>query len=395
MKQKTLTIIFGMIFLISVFSSGILSAEYAGVLTDTSEISIDDFISGNTASANFSFSYEDYYGTSEYPHILRINISSSDSQYLVWKGDFELSGYVRKYTFFNVFHTDIELNCSESPSLTIEHPLGTNTLAVPNGTFYCYNTTSEKINELDKNDKVFLNLKSHIALYPGEYTLTAEVFYLNDTKAPIVSIINKNVFETNYYRDFSDIEVVAEITDGSAIADKWGTIFTSSQNITIPFSHLESGLYYFTKTLPDIQEDDFPLYIFASDSEGNKGNDSTILRIDKTGPNIELIQPNVSVILSELNPILNIEMYVTDAKSGVNTNSVEYLLREMDGTSICPEDGVGTWDCYSSGWTKLELDEGTGTYKTEVNITEEGLTSAEYWLQVRAEDLLGNQGVLE
>ena len=392
MKQKTITIMFG-ILLISVFSSGILSAEYAGVLTDTSEISIDDFISGNTASADFSFSYEDYYGDSEYPHILRINISSDDLDYPVLKGDFELSGYVIKSTFFGMIKTTIGLECHEESPLTIEHPLGTNTLAVPNGTFYCYNTTSEKINKLDKNDEVFLNLKSHIALYPGEYTLTAEVFYLNDTKAPIVSIINKNVFGTNYYRDFSNIEVVAEITDGSAIADKWGIMFTPSQNITIPFSHLESGLYYFTKTLPsDIQEDDFPLYIFASDSEGNKGNDSTILRIDRTAPVITLISPLNNSVVSDIIPL---KMNVTDEKSGTDNQSVYYRLREIVNGQICPEIGVplGNYSCIRTDWINIP-ENLTGLYEEDVNTTNLNLTSGEYWLDVKAQDILGNEGFL-
>ena len=395
MKPKTLTtIILVMIFLIGIIgiaATGFVSAEeYAGVLNNISEISINNFIAGDTASATFSFNYQDYYGNKEYPHILRINISSEDqTNYPVGKGDFELSGFVRKYTFFGLFHTDVNLECSEKSPLIIDHPLGLNTLNVPNGTFYCYNTTSEAIDQLDKYDQVFLNIKSHPALWPGEYTITAELFYIEDTKAPFVNILNKNAFETKYYRELSNIEVQATIRDIN-LENFWGTVFTPTQNITVPFSHKDDDIYYFTKILPiDIQEGNYELKIFAKDANENIGNDSTTLKIDRTGPNITAISPNGSIY----EEIIPVELNVTDAKAGVNNQSVYYRLREMNGTSICPETGgpINGTGCITTPWISLTLNSTSGLFEVYVNTTEYNLTSGSYWLEARAEDILGNK----
>ena len=197
MKQKTLTLIIASIFIIGimvVITANLSSAEeeYAGVINNISGIHINDFVAGSTTTADFSFDYLDNYGKKEYPHILRIDIiSENQTGYPVWKGDFELNGFVRKYTFFGLFHTDITLECSETSPLIIDHPLGLNTVDVPNGTFYCYNETSEAIDNLDKHDEVYLTIKSHPALWPGQYTLSAMIYYLEDTRAPVVNILNK------------------------------------------------------------------------------------------------------------------------------------------------------------------------------------------------------------
>jgi hypothetical protein len=391
MNHKTLTIIFGMILLVGIITTSLVSAEeYAGIINNITGIDISDFTAGSTTTATFSFNYQDYYGDTEYPHILRINISSLDEDYPVWKGDFELSGFVRKYTFFGLFYTDVNLKCSEESPLIIDHPLGLNTLNVPDGTFYCYNTTSEAVDQLDKYDKVFLNIKSHPALWPGQYSLSVTINYLEDTKAPFVNILNKNAFETRYYRELNDIEVQANINEIN-LDSYWGTIFAGG-NITVPFSHKIGDTYYFTKILPiDIQEGNYELKIFAQDTSGNIGNDSTTLKIDRTGPNIIAIQPNGSIY----EEIIPVELIVTDAKSGVNNQSVYYRLREMNETSICPEAGIGTWDCYNSGWVKINLNPSTETYKTEINTTVIKLESGEYWFEAKAEDLLGNIGILE
>ena len=176
------------------------------------------------------------------------------------------------------------------------------------------------------------------------------------------------------------------------ISNTWGTIFTPAQNITVPFSHKNNSGYYFTKTLPStIQENGYELRIYARDNAGNTGNDSTTLRIDRTGPVIEAIKPTGGIY----EEIIPVELVVTDEKAGVNPEGVYYRLREMNGTSICPEAGIGTWDCYNSGWVNIELDEIIGTYKTEINTAQVGIESGEYWFEARAEDLLGNIGTLE
>ena len=398
MKQKTLTIILGMIFLVGILITGISADEYAGIISNTTGIDISGFIAGSTTTANFSFDYEDSYEADKhYPLIFKINISFSGEgceleDCSVWKNDFEIGGTLRRYYLFGLYHKDIELECSEKSPLTINHQMGSNTVNVPKGIFYCYNTTEGTMEDLKKSNKVFLNIFSNPALYPATYKITAQMFYANDTITPVVNIINKNIFVDNYFRESDSIEVQAIISDNMEISNKWGTIFLTNENITVPFSHKIDNTYYFSQMTPsDIQEENYQLTIFAEDTSGNVGNDFTTLKIDRTGPVIEAIQPT-GEIYTEIIPI---ELSVIDEKAGVNTESVYYRLREMDGTSICPEAGIGTWDCYNSGWVNINLNLITGTYKTEINTTEVGIESGEYWFEAKAEDLLGNIGILE
>ncbi len=398
MKHKTLTIIFGMILLIGIIAGSFVGAdeEYIGVISNTTGIDISNFIAGSTTTAEFSFDYEDSYDADKhYPLIFKINISYSGSEEdcqledcSVWKNDFEIDGFVTRYYLFGLYYKDIGLECSEESPLTINHQMGSNTIDVSNGIFYCYNTTEGTIKDLKKHNEVFLDIFSNPALYPSTYKITAQMFYANDTKAPIVDITNKGAFD-RYYRELDNIEVHVEINDIN-LEDYWGTIF-ADENITVPGSHESENIYHFTKILPiDIPEGDYELKIFAEDSNGLVGTDNTTLKIDRTSPNIEAIQPNGSIY----EEIIPIELDVTDEKAGVNETSVYYRLREMNGTSICPEAGIGTWDCYDSGWLNIPLNI-TGTYITEINTTEIGLESGEYWFEAKAEDLLGNIGILE
>ena len=138
-----------------------------------------------------------------------------------------------------------------------------------------------------------------------------------------------------------------------------------------------------------IIEDDYDLFIFGEDENGNIGNDSVTLKIDRSAPEISL-----PVGIAEINSKWLIGFVdVVDEKSGVNQNSVEYRFREMDGSSVCPEDGIGSWDCYDSGWLKMEYVE-EDLYRFDFDSLDAGLNGG-YWLEVRASDVLGNMGVLE
>ncbi len=391
MKTKTLTIILGMIFLVGILITGINADEYAGTVDNISGIYINDFVAGSTTTANFSFDYHDYYGNKEYPHILQINISSDNTQYPVWKGDFELNGFVRKYTFFKMFYEDIELKCSEESSLTIDHPLGLNILNVPNGTFYCYNTTSETIDNLDKYDEVYLTIKSHPALWPGQYDLSVGINYLEDTKEPIVNILNKEDFENKYYRENDNFNIQVLVEEWGEISNVWGTVYLDEENISFYPYDDSGGTYYFSINTPlDIQEGDYNLTIFAEDTSGNIGNDSTKLRIDRTGPNIELVEP-VGGIFSEIIPI---KFNVTDDKTGVNNETVQARLREIkEGIGLCPETGgpINGTGCITTSWINLTLNLTSNLFEVDVNTTYHNLTSGSYWLEAKAEDILENK----
>ncbi len=388
MKQKTLTLIITSIFLIGIL--GMVGADRE-ITNVSDEIAISNFIAGDTAQASFSYDYiagvADNVDNS--PFILKFNISSQNQDYPVWKNDFSINGKIKRYRLFGLLLKEIPFSCSEDSPLTINHPVGKITFDdVLNGTFYCYNPEGDL--ELDRRDEIYLDITSHPALWPGQYDLTAELFYLPDIYPPFVNIINKDDFE-KYYREISNIEVQAEIND-MHLKSYWGTIFLDDKTISLEFSHETGGIYYFTKILPiDIPEGNFELKIFAEDANENVGEDNTTLMIDRTGPLIQLIQPTGEIYEN----IIPIELEVTDVKAGVNTESVYYRLREMNGTSICPESGIGTWTCYNSGWMNIQLNITTGNYATEINTTEIGLESGEYWLDIKAEDILGNKGILE
>jgi len=385
-----------LILTMAIFLVGIVSAEeYAGTINNISGIYIDNFTAGTITTANFSYDYLDYYGDKQYPHILKINITSENQEdYPVWKNDFELSGFVRKYTFFGMFHTDTGLKCSEENPLTINHPLGSNTLDdVPNGTFYCYNETSEAIDDLSKHDEVFLTIGSHPALWPGQYTLSAMIYYLEDTLGPVVNILNKADFD-QYFNVGNAFTIGVTIEDNIEVkANSYGAIVYNGSEELFSFGGYESGgNYYFPWTVPsNMAEGDYPLKIFAEDTSNNTGNDSVTLKIDLTAPEIVAIQPDGSIY----DEIIPVELSVTDAKAGVDNQSVYYRLREMDGTSVCPESGIGTWDCYNSGWVQINLAVAAETYQTEIDITGIELESGEYWFEAKAKDILGNEGILE
>ena len=389
MKNK-LTIITAMIFLIGML--GMVSADR--ILINTDGIYIQDFVAGDTATANFSFDYFDIPDNEDdSPLIIKLDLTSDDQiNYPVWKNDFEINGYINKclYTIlgFCVSPSTVYFNCSEIAPLTINHSIGLEIINnIPNGTFYCYNEEGDL--DLNEHDDVFLNIKSHPALWPAQYNLTARFYYLNDTYLPVVIITNKNSFD-KYYRELDNIEVHAEINEIN-LEDYWGTIF-AGEEITVPYSHEFEGTYYFTKILPiDISEGDFELSIFAKDSSGLVGNDSTTLKIDRTSPEIILVNPVNASIYDETIPV---KLNVTDEKSGVDNSSVFYRISEIVNGTFCPSTGIifGNYTCYNSGWMPAQLNTTSGYYEDEFNAT--NVTSGSYYFEAQAKDILGNEGVL-
>ena len=207
MKQKTLTLI------TAIFLIGIISAT--GTITNLSpSLDIPSFIAGGTTSTTFSFDYEDdFENNPDASLVLKVNINSLNEDYPVWKGDFQLGGFIEQYPLFGLSFLEkiIPLKCVEDiAKFRVQQGLLYTETNIPNGTFYCYTTDGDL--KLDKGDNVFLNITSNYALYPGQYNLTAKLYYLNDTYPPFVNITNKNAFE-RYYMALDNIEVVANITD--------------------------------------------------------------------------------------------------------------------------------------------------------------------------------------
>ena len=389
MKNKTLPLILGMVLLM-----GIGTVAAANSLSNVVGIDVpSNAVAGNTFQANFSFDYLDEgINEGDSPFIIRLNFTSEDSEYPVWKNDFNVEGMVKKCTWTIlgacIYPKEVDVSCSEIAPLTIINPIDTTTItAIPNGTFYCYNAEGDL--NLNEHDKVSLYVTSNMALYPGQYEITAEMFYLSDTTAPFVLIVNKGDFN-KYYKDGNYIEVHTNITDGRALSNYFGAIINSTQSYGISFWKMEGGIYYFTNTLPtNLSEGDYELRITATDTSGNIGTDNTTLKIDLTSPKIELLQPTESIY----GGVIPVELNVTDAKAGVNKNSVKIRFREIKNGQICPETGgsLGDYSCTTTSWISLDYIETTQTFKKEVNTTELNLASGEYWLDAKAEDILGNE----
>lgn len=186
MKIKILTILFGIIFLIGI-------ANATNTLNSTEGITIPvNTIAGNTFTANFSFDYISSPTNNENASlVLELNFSSNNLNYPVWKNDFQVNGIAEKYILYPfAFFKQAEFNCSESAPLTIANSVDTITIsAIPNGTFYCYNTNGNL--KLNEHDEIFLNVTSNPSIYPGNYNLTAQMFYLNGTTISPFQIIIK------------------------------------------------------------------------------------------------------------------------------------------------------------------------------------------------------------
>ena len=168
MKSKTLTIILGMVFLIGIVT--------ASTLTNVQGIDVPlNVIAGDTFQANFSFDYLDDFGNKDNsPLIIRLNFTSNDSvNYPVWKGDFEVNGYAEKSYLLGLYIETIQFNCSEEENQTITHLTGVENVHAPDGIFYCYNEEGDL--KLDRKYDVFLNIKSHHALWPGQYSVSVEL----------------------------------------------------------------------------------------------------------------------------------------------------------------------------------------------------------------------------
>ncbi|MBU2576442.1 MAG: DUF4625 domain-containing protein [Nanoarchaeota archaeon] len=390
MKQKTLTIILGMIFLIGI----VAAANTLSNLDVTINIPAN-VIAGDTFTADFSFDYYDNLENEDNsPLIIKLNLTSNDQiKYPVWKGDFEISGLIEKTAIWGIWTKTVPFSCSEEETQIIINPIDTTTINnISNGTFYCYNADGDL--KLNEHDEVFLYVTSHPALYPSQYTLTAEMFYLNDTTAPIVLILNEEYFD-QYFRDGSYVDFEASITDGRGIQNYNSYIETPLYNFSFAKELVSDSVYHFYQTLPGtIPEGDWVLNVTATDTSGNGASDNTIIKIDKTGPVITLVSPGDGEVVSEIIPL---KINVTDGKSGTDQSSVYYRLREIVSGQICPEIGVplGNYTCTRTDWINLPyILSTTELYGKDVNTTELNLTSGEYWLDVKAQDILGNENYL-
>jgi hypothetical protein len=249
MKQKTLTIIFGMIFLI-----GIVTA--AGTITNVNPLILDipTFIAGDTTSTTFSFEYpnlpENYNNA---PLVARVNITSLNESYPVWKGDFNLFMYAEQYLLPGFFHYNtIPMTCSEQAPIEfkakdkpdIQYTINN----ISNGTFYCYNPNYYML-QLSSKDEVTLNISSDPALYPGTYSVSVELMEMEpDNQGPEIELIEPSGDEI-----FSEANMIIPIKlnitdmyniDDSSVKYKIVSFGAPSEGEGLDVDYYDSGWIY-------------------------------------------------------------------------------------------------------------------------------------------------------
>ncbi len=186
MRQKTLALIITAIFLVGIVTAGITNLSPS--------LDISNFIAGGTTSTTFNFDYEDDgLNNPDASLVLKVNISSLDEIPSVLKGYFQLSGYIEQYLFSNLFLGKIfPLKCVEdSAQFRVQQGVLYEETNIPAGVFYCYDPNNYlDILELDRRDKVTLNISSNPALYPGEYNVTVELMEMEpDYEGPKIKLI--------------------------------------------------------------------------------------------------------------------------------------------------------------------------------------------------------------
>jgi len=382
MKPKILITIFAIILLIGIITAGIAAGTISNL---SSEISISNFIAGDTTTAEFSFDYLDNFGNlPDSPLVIKVNLSSLDSGYPVGKGDFELTGLIKRYWIYPwIERNTIPLVCSENPLLTINHPKGPTTIEVPKGIFYCYNTYNNL--NLDEHDEVILYIKSHQALYPGEYRITAELYSILDLENPIVEILNKNYFINKIFTIDNYFHVTANISDNVGVLSCKGIIENNGDNIEIIGNYYSGKCDFIISNLPNTIKEGIRLFeARAYDTSNNLGSDFMNITIDNSPPTINLISPEEGKVYGIIIPI---ELNISDKYSEIAPETVQYKIKDL----ICPDTGVGFGNatCFNSGWISAFYDSASGHYIDNFNSTKEGLlNSGSYWFEARACDVL-------
>lgn len=143
-------------------------------------IPIPDFTAGETVTTSFSFDYPDLSETHQHQVensllIIVINISSNNSDFPVWKNDFELNGsmVVKKGVFIE---KEYELECHVDDFI-IDYPFGHAKIEdIPEGSFFCTNEELLAMS-LGSDNGVTLHIKSNPALWPGKYNFSIGLFY--------------------------------------------------------------------------------------------------------------------------------------------------------------------------------------------------------------------------
>ncbi len=270
MKQKTLTLIIASIFLIGIVM--------AGTITNVStSLDIPSFIAGGTTSTTFNFDYpyvpENYNNA---PLVARVNVTSLNPIYPMWKGDFNLFMYAEQYLLPGFFkYNTIPMTCSETAPIQFKAKDKSNIQytidEVPNGTFYCYNPNYYML-QLNSRDKVNLSISSNPALYPGEYNVSIELMEMEpDNAGPkieLVSSFDNTIFSENK----TIVPIKLNITDIYNIDDE-----------TVKYKIVTAGFPSDGKGNFDYYDSDWIYDIEYNDSSGLYEHDFNIYELNESG----------------------------------------------------------------------------------------------------------------
>jgi hypothetical protein len=281
---------------------------------------ISDFVAGETMTTIFSFDYPD--SSTSYPDqepdsplVIVANISSNDSNYPVWENDFRLDGSL---TISKWGHPDEEHNfdCTED-EFTIKYKFGEVEIPGTPGIFYCSDDDLLTM-DLESNNEIELDIKSHPALFPGKYNISLGLFYPEKNQtfyefnltvySPLEKKYDtkKTFFNITTSREVYKIEYI----DWNYKRPRWKTLCRKCD---------EYG--FSKKKTKNLYEGYNNLTIRARDEYGNNTTQNVTLFIDSKEPRISKTEPkrnkftngkNFYIKFKEDNPT-NITLFINNS----------------------------------------------------------------------------------
>lgn len=250
----------------------------------------NSFIAGNEVSTVFSFEYPDKndslglpFQRTDAPLVIVVEINSNDSDYPVWKGDFEVSGGMVVDGWF--IDREYEFDCVEDV-FSIDY-FGSSVLIddIPNGTFYC--TEDDFLAMLlDSKNEIRLNVSSNPALYPGVYNFNVGLYYPENLTALPEYFIYSPLNGT-----YGSRRVRFNLTL-DAIADYLGYINLDNKRPSWRTLCRDCNEYgYSNKKLKSLNEGENELILRAIDNYGQRKEERISLFIDSKKPRVHKTFP--------------------------------------------------------------------------------------------------------
>jgi len=352
MTLKTLMLVFGILLILPLTSAGNITNFQVAQ-------NFSDFTAGEVVNVIFNFDYPDssapYFSQTENaPLVLIANISSDDSNYPVWKGDFELSGSMK---VDNKIFTDkyYEFECTEN-DFVVDYPDEPFEIKnIPNGTFYCTNKEFLAM-DLKSENEIILNIKSDPALWPGKYNFAVELFYPEKTEKILTMTIN-SPFEKIY----SERGIVFNIT----LTKEAKLEYKNWNDNTLKWKTLCSNCNEYGESRikrKSFSEGEYNITIRATDDVGQVKEENILFSVDSK-------KPKISKTLPKRNSFTNgSDFYIKYTEDNVKNVSITIQGSEIQvypvDISKCVE---------SKKYTECFVD---------LNLSDYDGQSIEYWFEV-------------